>query len=121
MTDADLDLLSRLWEEHLRTPFPPHMRGREFAYEGEVFDMVLLDADIAGCISSSLTRPLDQQRREVLATCLAVVESVLPSIEVEDHGFAYYRHLREMAALAIRIGNADAGLPAVRDGAGGAV
>ncbi len=43
MTEPELDLLSRLWEEHMRAPFPPHLRGREI--EGE--DVVLLDADIA--------------------------------------------------------------------------
>jgi hypothetical protein len=108
MSESELDLLSRLWEEHLRAPFPPHIRGREFEYEDRVFDMVLLDADIAGCVSSSLSGPLDEQRQEILLVCLAAVEKVLPSIDDEGGATEYYERLREMAALAVKIGNANA-------------
>ncbi|MEU8034456.1 hypothetical protein AB0C13_38805, partial [Streptomyces sp. NPDC049099] len=62
MSESEVDLLSRMWEEHMRAPFPPHMRGREI--EGE--DMVLLDTGIAGCVVSSLSGPLDEKRRKVL-------------------------------------------------------
>ncbi|MFE9427721.1 hypothetical protein ACFYNO_32685 [Kitasatospora sp. NPDC006697] len=103
MSEPELDLLSRLWEEHMRAPFPPHIRGREI--EGE--DMVLLDADIAGCVSSSLSGPLDEKRRRTLLSCLAAVEKVLPSVD-EDGAVEYYRRLREMAALAVELGNANA-------------
>ncbi|MFE7712815.1 hypothetical protein ACFU6I_45430 [Streptomyces sp. NPDC057486] len=104
MSESEVDLLSRMWEEHMRAPFPPHMRGREI--EGE--DMVLLDADIAGCVVSSLSGPLDEKRRKILLVCLAVVEKVLPSIDDEDGAFEYYKHLRDMAALAVELGNANA-------------
>lgn len=103
MSESKLDLLLRLWEEHMRAPFPPRMRGREI--EGE--DMVLLDADIAGCILSSLSGPLDERRRKILLVRLAAVEKVLPSID--DEGVTeYYEHLREMAAVAVELGNATA-------------
>ncbi|MGW8364678.1 hypothetical protein ACWGK1_29455 [Streptomyces wedmorensis] len=103
MSESKLDLLSRLWEEHMRAPFPPRMRGREI--EGE--DMVLLDADIAGCILSSLSGPLDERRRKILLVRLAAVEKVLPSID--DEGVTeHYEHLREMAAVAVELGNATA-------------
>ncbi|MEV2211564.1 hypothetical protein AB0H86_08865 [Streptomyces sp. NPDC050997] len=104
MSEPELDLLSRLWEEHMRAPFPPHMRGREI--EGE--DMVLLDADIAGCVSSSLSGPLDEKRRTILLSRLAAVENVLPSIEDEGGVIEYYKRLRDMAALAAELGNANA-------------
>ncbi|WP_266873298.1 hypothetical protein [Streptomyces sp. NBC_01381] len=103
MSESELDLLSRMWEEHMRAPFPPHMRGREI--EGE--DMVLLDADIAGCVLSSLSGPLDEKRRKSLLICLAAVEKVLPSIDDEDGATEYYKHLRDMAALAVELGNAN--------------
>ncbi|RKT53588.1 hypothetical protein [Saccharothrix australiensis] len=48
---SDLDRLALLWEEHVRAP-SPHLRGVDV--EGE--DMVLLDADSAGCVSGSLSR-----------------------------------------------------------------
>ncbi|MFG2711996.1 hypothetical protein ACGFX2_15760 [Streptomyces goshikiensis] len=40
--------------------------------------------------------------------CLAAVEKVLPSIEDEDNAIEHYERLRAMAALAVRIGNANA-------------
>ncbi len=104
MSEWKLDLLSRLWEEHMRAPFPPHMRGREI--EGE--DMVLLDADIAGCVLSSLSGPLDERRHKILLARLAAVEKVLPSIDDEGGATEYYEHVREMAAVAVELGNANA-------------
>ncbi|MEO3978041.1 hypothetical protein [Streptomyces sp. CAU 1734] len=105
MTEPEPDLLSRLWKEHLRTPFPPHIRGREFTHDGMLFDMVLLDADIAGCVSSTLSGPLDEQRQRTLLVCLAAVEAVLPSIDDEDGAIEYYERLRHMAALAVKAGS----------------
>ncbi|MFB8241018.1 hypothetical protein ACFC58_31220 [Kitasatospora purpeofusca] len=101
MSEPEPDQLSRLWEEHMRAPFPPHIRGREI--DGE--DMVLLDADIAGCVSSSLSGPLDERRRRILLACLAAVEKVLPSIDDEGGAIEYYERLRDMAALAVEVGN----------------
>ncbi|MGK5447847.1 hypothetical protein [Streptomyces radiopugnans] len=37
---------ARLWQEHLDAGFPADPRGAEF----EDIDMVLLDADTAGCV-----------------------------------------------------------------------
>ncbi|MFE3206185.1 hypothetical protein [Embleya sp. NPDC059237] len=108
MDASEPGLLSRLWDEHLRASFPPHVRGREFEHEGRLFDMVLLDADIAGCVSSSLSGPLDEQRQGLLLVCLAAVEKVLPSIDDEAGAIEYYERLREMAALAVGIGHVDA-------------
>ncbi|MGW7097035.1 hypothetical protein [Streptomyces sp. NPDC054874] len=104
MSESEAVLLSRMWEEHMHAPFPPHMRGREI--EGE--DMVLLDADIAGCVVSSLSGPLDEKRRKILLACLAAVEKVLPSIDDEDCASEYYKHLRDMAVLAAELGNTNA-------------
>ncbi|WP_406510429.1 hypothetical protein [Streptomyces sp. NBC_00212] len=104
MSKPGLNLLSRLREEHMRAPFPPHMRRREI--EGE--DMVLLDAEIAGCASSSLPGSLDESVNEILLGCLAAVEKVLPLIDDEGGAIEYYERLREMAALVAEIGNANA-------------
>ncbi|MFJ9647629.1 hypothetical protein [Streptomyces sp. NPDC101206] len=69
--------------------------------------MVVLDADIAGCVVSSLSGPLDGKRREILLVCLAAVEKALPSID-DDGASEYYKRLRNMAALAVELGNANA-------------
>ncbi|MER6361286.1 hypothetical protein [Kitasatospora sp. NPDC001527] len=44
--EPDPDPPARLWEEHLRAPFPRHLRGREIDGEG----MALTDASLAGCV-----------------------------------------------------------------------
>ncbi|WP_223183387.1 MULTISPECIES: hypothetical protein [unclassified Streptomyces] len=102
MSEPGMNLLSQLWKEHARAPFPPRLRGREI--EGE--DMVMLDADIAGCVSSFLKGPLDEKRREILLESAAAIERVLPSIDEEDGAVEYYERLRNMANLATELGNA---------------
>ncbi|MCZ1021043.1 hypothetical protein [Streptomyces noursei] len=104
MSKPQLDLLSQLWDEHMRAPFPPHLRGREI--NGE--DLVLLDAGIAGCVSSSLSGPLDEKRRRILLGCLAAVEKVLPSLGDGGDAIEYYERLRAMAALTAEVSNAKA-------------
>ncbi|MFE3526911.1 hypothetical protein ACFXOD_36095 [Streptomyces sp. NPDC059161] len=104
MSEPELELLSRLRDEHTRAKFPPHLRGRDI--EGEA--MVMLDANIAGCVSSSLSGRLDEQRRSTLLRCLAALEEVAPSIGDESGAIEYYEPLREMATLANESGNAKA-------------
>jgi hypothetical protein len=101
MGETALDLLRRLWAEHTHAPFPPHLRGRDI--EGE--DMVMLDANIAGCISSSLSGALDEKRRRTLLGCLAAVEKVLPSIDDTGGAIEYYERLRDMASWAVELGD----------------
>ncbi|MGF1427527.1 hypothetical protein [Kitasatospora sp. LaBMicrA B282] len=100
MNEPELDLLSRLWDEHKRAMFPPHLRGRDI--EGE--DLVMLDANIAGCVSSSLAGPLDERHRSILLQRLAVLETVVPSIGDDGGAIEYYERLREMATLATESG-----------------
>ncbi|MFD0355230.1 hypothetical protein ACFVHW_16050 [Streptomyces sp. NPDC127110] len=95
MTDAQSELLSRMWDEHMKTPFPQAMYGP--VIEGE--DMVLLDTETAGCVFSTLDGRLDDRLHGILLLCLAAVEKVLPHIEDEEAA-SYYRHLRDMAAVA---------------------
>ncbi|MFD7659546.1 hypothetical protein ACFV4N_36685 [Actinosynnema sp. NPDC059797] len=101
---SDLDRLSLLWEEHVRAPFPPHLRGRDVAGE----DVVVLDSDIAGCASSALSGHLDERRRRVVARRLVAVEEVLRSID-GDGAVEYCERLREMAVLVVRLGDAETG------------
>ncbi|MEU9047160.1 MULTISPECIES: hypothetical protein [unclassified Kitasatospora] len=84
----------------MKAEFPGHLRGREV--EGE--DLVQLDADVAGCVSSSLSSVLDERRRGSLRKCIEVLEKVLPWIGDGD-GTRYYERLHEMAVLAVGLGN----------------
>jgi hypothetical protein len=96
MDDSARDQLARLWDEHKSTPFPPHLRGKDV---GEI-DFMLLDADIAGCIQTLLSRgSLDQQRKSILKMRIDHLSIVLPLLTDEDAS-AYYEQLRTMGELA---------------------
>jgi hypothetical protein len=86
-----------LWKEHGRADFPPDLRGEEVSG----IDMVMLDADVAGCISTWLTNggQLDAARREILAQSMSDLDRVVDQLRGDDE--RYYRRLREMAALIL--------------------
>jgi hypothetical protein len=98
--DERLARVSGLWDEHLRARFPPRLTGEDVAGR----DMVLLDADVAGCISTWLSNDgqLDVHRRDVLARCLDDLDHVLAALSDRDER-AYFAQLRDMAALALRV------------------
>jgi hypothetical protein len=96
MDDPARDQLARLWDEHLSTPFPPRLRGKDV---GEI-DFVLLDADIAGCVQTLLSHgSLDEWRESILKTRMGYLSIVLPLLADEDES-TYYKRLRTMAQLA---------------------
>ncbi|MEZ0115616.1 hypothetical protein ABH920_009657 [Catenulispora sp. EB89] len=97
MDDSTRDRLSRLWDEHRRAPFPARLRGKDV---GEI-DFILVDADIAGCVQTLLSRGLLGEWREgVLNTCIGHLSVVLPLL-ADAVEFAYYERLRVMAELAL--------------------
>lgn len=90
--------LARLWQEHLGTPFPTGLRGSEPAG----IDVVLLDAAIAGCVSTRQNNGgfLDAERHRILRDCIADVDRALPVItDTEELG--YCRRLHRMATSAL--------------------
>ncbi|MEU6465646.1 hypothetical protein [Streptomyces sp. NPDC046976] len=88
--------LTRLWQAHMAAPFPPGLRGAERAG----VDMVLLDASIAGCVSSWLDRDgsPDTRRLKIADRCVLDLDQVLPLL-TEAEEIEYFRRLRRMAAL----------------------
>jgi hypothetical protein len=93
-----LDEGQRLWDEHLLAPFPTRLRGEEI----DGIDMVMLDADIAGCVSTWLGNKgrLDETRRGWLEGSLDDLARVLRLLADEDER-AYYERLRRLAQLAL--------------------
>lgn len=95
--DSERELLTKLWEQHRQAPFPAGFHGKDVAG----VDIVMLDADVAGCVSSLLAGPLDERRRVALGRCVANLIEVLPAIE-DEYGAKYYERLREMAVLGLK-------------------
>ena len=92
------DEVKLLWDEHRSAPFPDGLAGEETAG----VDLVLLDADIAGCIETSLGNKgrLDEWRKAVLAKCLDDLDRVLPLLQ--DAGAReYYERLRRLAQVTL--------------------
>jgi hypothetical protein len=92
--DATHDRLSRLWDEHRSASFLPADRGRDLAG----VDLVLLDANIAGCASAALAGPLDARRREFLEFSIGQLAVVLPLI-TEERSVVYFHRLQRLAQL----------------------
>ena len=87
-----------MWDDHLRLSFPARVRGEEV----DGIDMVTLDADIAGCVSTWLGNKgrLDETRRGWLEASLADLARVLPLLDDRDER-AHYERLRQLAQLAL--------------------
>ncbi len=90
-------IIACLWQEHLREAFPAGLRGAE---PGGI-DIVLLDATIAGCVSTRQNNggSLDAQRHRILRDCVADLDQVLALI-TEAEELRYLRRLRQLATLA---------------------
>src|SRR4051812_34004368 len=78
MPDPASDEVRRLWQAHLERPFPPRMRGEEI----DGVDMVMVDADVAGCVSTWLTSStsLDSARIGILRACRSDLRRMVPAI-----------------------------------------
>lgn len=89
-------VVSRLWAAHVRAEFPPRLRGEELAG----VDMVMLDADIAGCVVTwrACHGSLDEGRRQLMGRLLQDLDRVLPLLSDEQE-CAYYRRLRRLLEL----------------------
>jgi len=94
MQDSVRDEVRQLWQQHLDRPFPPRVRGEEV----DGVDMVMLDADIAGCVDTWLgsSSDLDAARIGILRACFDDVDRVLPNLSDPSEN-AYYSALRDLA------------------------
>jgi hypothetical protein len=104
-----LEEARRLWADHLAAPFPDRLRGEEI----DGVDMVMLDADVAGHISSWVGWPsglewlgtgsggaLEEARRNDLARRLDHLDRVVPLFK-DAVEIRYFERLRALAALAL--------------------
>ncbi|MFE0421581.1 hypothetical protein [Streptomyces sp. NPDC058953] len=93
-----------LWDEQRRAPFPAGLRGVAF---GDT-DLVLLDADIAGCVLTWLNNDgvLDLWRIGILRGCVEDLDRVIPELTplTGPAGVRYYERLRRLALLTLSAG-----------------
>ena len=98
---SNSESISRLWQEHVSAPFPNGLAGREV--EGE--DLVMLEADIAGCIVTFLggnrAPALDPKRLEILNECATSLSRICPKLPVEHR--AYFDRLRAMSEDVVNL------------------
>ncbi|MER7345955.1 hypothetical protein ABT390_11225 [Streptomyces aurantiacus] len=94
-------VVDRLWQEHLAATFPAGSRGAELAGH----DLVMLDADVAGCVSTWRGNggSLDARRHQVLYRRIAALEKVLPLL-TDTEELRYFRRLRQLAVLTAEAG-----------------
>lgn len=93
----DRDTVGRLWEAHKQEGWPRVASQ----VEGP---LMTLDTVISGCVVFFLDSEdgLDEQRRTIVADCLADLEAMEQDLDQE--GRAYFQRLRELGALLLIAG-----------------
>jgi hypothetical protein len=95
--ESDESLIKGLWQEHVATPFPKGFRGKDVSG----IDFVMLDANVAGCMTSFLRRgDLTVYQTAVLGLAYRDAGYVVPILN--DEGAAYFWRLERMAELVLR-------------------
>jgi len=100
MTPTDADIRSA-FEAHKATFMPRSCEGKEI----DGVDLILLDADAAGCVSDFLASgmQLEEDRWEILLACAGQLRTVVPHLQGEER--AYFERLRGLVdAVAARHG-----------------
>jgi hypothetical protein len=96
-TETDDSLISDLWQEHLTKPFPKGFRGKDVSG----IDFVLLDANIAGCVSTFLERgTLNLYQVSVLGLSYRDASHVISILNEE--GAEYFWRLERLAELVLK-------------------
>lgn len=102
--------VERLWAQHLARSFPPDLRG---VAVGDV-EVVLLDADIAGLVSSWLSSGrLDRDRQLVLAQCMDEARR-LATLVTDSTDAAYFAGLQGLARAVLDADEVLSGFPPPR-------
>lgn len=88
--------VAQQWNKHLRDEFPARLRGEEL----EGVDLVMLDADTAGCVIAWLGNNgvLDEQQKHSLGAVLRDLDVVLPLL-TDPVEAAYYQRLQGLAQV----------------------
>lgn len=97
--EVDRKTIAHLWEKHEAAPFPTELRGKDV----NGIDFVVLDADIAGCVTTFLERgKLNLYQTAVLGISYQRASHVVAVLN--DEGAAYYKRLERLAELILKSG-----------------
>ena len=97
MSNSDLALITELWTQHNNAPFPNGFRAKDVCG----IDFVMLDADVAGCVGTFLSRDnLNLHQTAVLGLSYRNLSYVLPVIN--DEGKEYFWRLERLAELVLK-------------------
>ena len=90
--------IETLWKEHCAAKFPDSCKGEEL----EGIDLVLLDADIAGCVSAFIgdNGSLDAPRRQLLRELGAHAERVSTTLD-PIAGREYFERLYRLSQMIL--------------------
>jgi hypothetical protein len=88
--------LETLWREHQDADFPPRCRGREI----DGIDLVMLDADIVGCVDRFISGQLDVQYAAILGRCYRDVTLVVRQLRDAEEQ-VYFGRLERLAAAVL--------------------
>ncbi|QIS12763.1 hypothetical protein [Nocardia arthritidis] len=72
----------------------------------EDVELVLVDANIAGCVSVALSRALDDWRRRVLSECIGDLDRIMHHFE-DEYEAEYFGRLRDMAMTLYSLDQAE--------------
>lgn len=90
-------LISDLWKEHIAAPFPNGFRAKDV----NGIDFVMLDADVAGCVDTFLSRGnLNLYQTAVLGLSYRNLSSVIRILN--DEGREYFGRLERLAELVLK-------------------
>lgn len=90
-------LIDELWQEHLAAAYPKGFRGNDV----NGIDFVLLDANIAGCVTTFIARgTLNLYQSAMLGLSYRDASYVVPILNEE--GAAYFWRLERLAELVLK-------------------
>lgn len=96
-SSSDQSLIRDLWDEHMAAPFPKAFRAKDV----NGIDFVMLDADVAGCVDTFLSRGnLNLYQTAVLGLSYRNLSYVLPILN--DEGKDYFWRLERLAELVLK-------------------
>lgn len=94
---SEESLIDELWQEHFAAAFPKGFRGKDV----NGIDFVLLDATIAGCVSTFIERgTLSIYQSAMLGLAYRDASFVVPILN--GNGAAYFWRLERLAELVLK-------------------